>query len=181
MALELPSLTKVALPNSNPSITAPIRHRCTLKPHPPSPVPSLTGTLTTTTPLASPFASSHSIKLILMYNSLALQCLQSLCSILPVHTHYRTSFLLNLLQMSSSANTLPASTFIMATNKGPALAKSSPHSSEEASHNDTPSTNLTTFSSESAGTATGSRPKFNLILAEPDGTNFNYGGNVAVS
>jgi hypothetical protein len=69
----------------------------------------------------------------------------------------------------------------MATIKAPTLAKSSPHSSDEASHNDTPSTNLTAFSPGSATTATGPRPKFNLILAEPDGTSFNFGGNVTVS
>jgi hypothetical protein len=69
----------------------------------------------------------------------------------------------------------------MAAIKGPALAKSSPHSSDQASNNDTPSTNLTTFSPESVSTATGPRPKFNLVLAQPDGTSFSFGGNVGVS
>jgi hypothetical protein len=69
----------------------------------------------------------------------------------------------------------------MAAIKSPALAKSSPHSSDEASHNDTPSTNLTNFSPESASTATGPRPKFNLVLADSDGTSFNFGGKVGVS
>lgn len=69
----------------------------------------------------------------------------------------------------------------MATIKGPPSAKSSPHSSDEASPNDTPSTNLTAFSPGSATTATGPRPKFNLVLAEPDGTSFNSGGHVDVS
>ena len=63
---------------------------------------------------------------------------------------------------------------MMAALKGPTFVKSSPHSSDQASHNDTPSTSLTTFSPGSATTATGPRPKFNLVLAEPDGTNFDF-------
>lgn len=69
----------------------------------------------------------------------------------------------------------------MANIKGPALATSSPHSSDEASFLDTPSTNLTAFSPESASTATAPRPKFNVELAEAGGTNFNFGSNVGTS
>lgn len=70
---------------------------------------------------------------------------------------------------------------MMANIKGPTLAKSSPHSSDEASHNDTPSTNLTAFSPESASTTTGPRPKFNLVLAESENTSVNFAGNIGVS
>jgi hypothetical protein len=66
----------------------------------------------------------------------------------------------------------------MANIKGPTLAKSSPYSSDEASRHDTPSTNLTAFSPESASSATAPCPKFNAELAEAGSTNFNVGTNV---
>lgn len=66
----------------------------------------------------------------------------------------------------------------MANIKGPTVTNSSPHSSDEASHNDTPSTNFTAFSIESASTATGPRPKFNF---EADGRNFDFSSNVGIA
>jgi hypothetical protein len=66
----------------------------------------------------------------------------------------------------------------MANIKDLTLAKSSPYSSDETSCHDTPSTNLTAFSPESASATTAPRQKFNAELAEAASTNFNLSANV---
>jgi hypothetical protein len=138
----------------------------------------LKSTPTIAAPSASLFASSLPIKIIILHHQLALHCLQCICTNPSLPFHHSISLRLNPRKVYSFANTLTASTSIMANIKGPTLAKSSPYSSDEASHHDTPSTSLTAFSPESASAATAPRLKFNVELAEAGSTNFNLGTNV---